>query len=145
MRSRFWLLNCEHGSCHGTYLISTLTVSDKRVPLCRFQSSTAKVRLPVAKPVAETTLVCLGCVHLVCVTCKEGLESEHIWKSGWSVKTGYCTYWSIFAVVILKRFTKILSADWWSDGKFPFVLRNYYCKYAPLDVTIIWCVSVSDY
>jgi len=32
--------------------------------------------------------------------------------------------WSIFEVVILERFTKILSADWWSDGKFPFCAQE---------------------
>jgi hypothetical protein len=35
-------------------------------------------------------------------------------------------FWSIFAVGISERFTKIPFADWWSKGNFPFAIRNYY-------------------
>ena len=44
---------------------------------------------------------------------------------------------SLFTVGILKRFTKILSTDWWSNRKFPFGLRNYYCEHAPLYIKYI--------
>jgi hypothetical protein len=39
--------------------------------------------------------------------------------------------WSIFTVGILKRLTKILLA------KFPFMIRNYYSKYAPMIMLLL--------